>query len=50
MSVVNVVKDFIWGEDICLIFEHCFGIELDSKGINISHEHTKYEWLTYEDA
>lgn len=50
MPVVNVTKDFLWGEDVCLIYEHCFGIDAQTESITLSHEHTKMEWLTYEDA
>lgn len=50
MPVVNVTKDFIWGEDVYLIYEHCFGIDATNEEIKLSHEHTKMEWLTYEEA
>lgn len=50
MPVSNVTKDFIWGEDVILIYEHCFGIGCKNKNIKLSHEHSKMEWLNYEDA
>jgi len=50
IPVVNVTKDFLWGEDTCLIYEHCFGIDVTNEEIILSREHTKYEWLTYEEA
>ena len=50
MPVPNVTKDFLWGEDVILIYEHCFGIGCKSKNIKLSHEHSKMEWLNYEDA
>ena len=50
MPVSNVTKDFIWGEDVILIYEHCFGIGCKDKNIEFSHEHSKMEWLNYEDA
>lgn len=50
IPVVNVTKDFIWGEDVYLVYEHCFGIDATNEVINISHEHTKIEWLPYEEA
>jgi len=50
MPVVNVVKDFIWGEDTYLIYEHCFGIDATNEDIKLSHEHSKIEWLSYEEA
>ena len=50
MPVVNVAKNFLWGEDVYLIYEHCFGIDASEEEIKLSHEHTKMEWLTYEEA
>lgn len=50
MPVVNVTKEFIWGEEVYLIYEHCFGIDASDENITISHEHTKVEWLTYDEA
>lgn len=50
MPVVNVIKEFIWGEDVYLIYEHCFGIDASEENIIISHEHTKFEWVTYDEA
>lgn len=50
MPVVNVTKDFLWGENVYLIYEHCFGIDATNETITLSHEHKKMEWLSYEDA
>lgn len=50
MPVVNVTKEFLWGEEVYLIYEHCFGIDATNEEIKISHEHKTMEWLTYEDA
>ena len=50
IPVLNVTKDFIWGEDVCLIYEHCFGIDATNENIVLSHEHSKMEWLTFEEA
>lgn len=50
MPVVNVTKEFIWGEDVYLIYEHCFGIDASKENITLSHEHTKVEWLTFDEA
>ena len=50
MPVVNVTKEFIWGEETYLIYEHCFGIDATKENIVLSHEHTKMEWLSYEEA
>ena len=50
IPVPNVTKEFLWGNDTLLIYEHCFGIECKSRDMILSHEHSKMEWLTYEEA
>ena len=50
MPVVNVTKEFIWGDSVYLIYEHCYGIDATNDDIKLSHEHSKFEWLTYEEA
>ena len=50
MPVVNVAKSFLWGDDVFVIYEHCFGIDVTNQEIILSHEHTRYEWLSYEEA
>lgn len=50
MPVINVVKEFMWGEDILLIYEHCFGIDATKEKIEISHEHKEMKWLTFDEA
>lgn len=50
MPVVNVTKEFIWGDSVYLIYEHCYGIDATNDDIKLSHEHSKFEWLSYEEA
>ena len=50
IPIENVTKDFIWGEDICLVYEHCYGIDAQNENIQISDEHTEFKWCTYEEA
>ena len=40
----------IWGEDVFVIPEHAFAVELKSADIVISEEHTWYKWVSYEEA
>ena len=49
IPVINI-SGFIWGQDVPIIPEYSFGIELAGKDIAISHEHTTYEWVTYDQA
>ncbi len=39
-----------WGQEIIMIPELAFGVELFSKKLKITSEHTRYLWLNYEDA
>ena len=50
MPVVNVTKNFLWGSDVLLIYEYTFGIDATNEKIKLSREHTKMEWLTYDQA
>ena len=49
IPVVNI-GGFEWGKDVLVIPEYCFGLELVSETLSLSHEHTDYRWLTYEEA
>lgn len=50
IPVVNVVKDFLWGEDVFYSEEYAFAINLKNKEIKISYEHNDYKWVSYEEA
>jgi dATP pyrophosphohydrolase len=39
-----------WGEDLFVIPEHCFGVEMPSADIQISAEHKAFRWVEYEAA
>lgn len=40
----------IWGEDIYVIPQYCFGVMVEDFEIAISPEHTEYKWVPYEEA
>ena len=50
IPVVNVTGKFTWGEDIFVVKEYCFGINISDKKIKLSNEHKKMEWHTYEEC
>lgn len=50
MPVVNVTKNFLWGNDVLLIYEYAFGVDATNEEMRLSKEHTKMEWLTYDEA
>ncbi len=47
---VEQINGFMWGEDIAVIPEYTFGVELTERKIDIGHEHTTYEWFSYDCA
>ncbi len=47
---VEAISGFIWGEDILVIPEYSFGVEVHNKEIYLKNEHTKYEWVNYKEA
>lgn len=47
---VTNICGFKWGNDIAVIPEFSFGVELKSTKINIGHEHTEFQWLSFEEA
>ena len=39
-----------WGDELFVIPEHCFGVEMPSVDIQISVEHRTFKWVDYETA
>ena len=39
-----------WNENIYVIPENCYGVEIIDKQLILSHEHTEYRWVSYNDA
>ncbi len=48
--VEQVVGTLLWGQDVLVIPEYCFGVEVASKQLVLSREHTEYRWVPYETA
>ena len=44
------VSGFLWGPDVLVITQHCFGVEIGDRHIALSAEHTEFEWCTYQRA
>jgi dATP pyrophosphohydrolase len=40
----------LWGEDVYVIPQYCFGVLAEERELVLSREHTEYRWLTYEQA
>jgi dihydroneopterin triphosphate diphosphatase len=50
IPVEHVVGEFFWGEDVLVIKEFSFGIEVSEKELLLSREHAAYKWVSYEEA
>jgi len=49
MPSIAVRKEFL-EDDIVVIPEYSFAVEVNNKRIKLSSEHTRFEWLNYEEA
>ena len=47
---VEWVSGFLWGEDVLVTPEHCFGVEVKDQPLRLSHEHSEFRWIGYDFA
>jgi dihydroneopterin triphosphate diphosphatase len=47
---VEGISGFLWGSDVLVVPEHCFGIEAQHRELRLSQEHTEFRWVDYETA
>lgn len=40
----------LWGEDVYVVPQYCFGVQADGRTIVLSHEHADFRWLPYAEA
>jgi dATP pyrophosphohydrolase len=40
----------LWGDELYVIPQYCFGVRAPDRRIVLSHEHTEYRWLSYKAA
>jgi dATP pyrophosphohydrolase len=50
VPVYHFKDSVIWGENLYVIPEYSYGIDINTKDILISHEHTQYKWCSYQEA
>ena len=50
MFPVANVAGFLWGLDVLVIPEYCFGVKVEDRRMKLSQEHTHYRWLQYHSA
>ena len=50
VPVTEFRDGYLWGDDIYVIPQYCFGVNAQGIRILISNEHTEYKWHGYEEA
>ena len=50
IPVVNIVKEFKWGENVYYAEEYSFAVNISDRKIQISDEHCEYKWVSYDEA
>lgn len=49
LPVEHVVGRFLWGEDVYVIPEYAFGVEVADQEITLSGEHSSYKGVSYDE-
>ena len=50
VPVTEFNDSHLWGDDVYVIPQYCFGVLVNDRRIVLSHEHIEYRWLQYHDA
>ena len=50
IPVENIPGEFTWGEDVYVVKEYTFGVNVTSENIVLSDEHDEVRWLKYDEA
>ncbi|MDO5557027.1 MAG: NUDIX pyrophosphatase [Clostridia bacterium] len=50
IPVVNITGNFTWGQDVYVIPEYVFAIDVGNSDIKLSNEHKELKWLSYDEA
>lgn len=50
IPVVNIVKEFQWGQDVFYAKEYAFAANTTNQSIQLSEEHDEYQWVNFEKA
>jgi dihydroneopterin triphosphate diphosphatase len=50
LPVDHVVGNFLWGEEVYVIKEYAFGVEVRDQELTLSREHSTFKWVSYEEA
>ena len=50
VPVIEFRDSRLWGEDVYVIPQYCFGVAAQESQIVISREHTEFKWFAYKEA
>jgi dihydroneopterin triphosphate diphosphatase len=50
IPVTEFRESYLWGDNIYVIPQYCFGVLATGVQFVLSHEHSEYKWLAYEEA
>ena len=50
VPVTEFSDSHLWGDDLFVIPEYCFGVWVRDGKIALSYEHTEVRWVTYQEA
>ncbi len=50
IPVTEFRDSYLWGENVYVIPQYCFGVLARDEEIVLSREHTEYKWLKYDEA
>lgn len=50
VPVIAFRDSHLWGKNVYVIPQYCFGVTRENLQITISREHTEYKWFPYEEA
>jgi dATP pyrophosphohydrolase len=50
IPVTEFRDSHLWGDNMYVIPQYCFGVTTQAIRITLSREHTEYNWFTYEEA
>jgi dATP pyrophosphohydrolase len=50
IPVYHFRESHLWGEEIYVVTEYAFAVEVDASDFQLSTEHNEVHWLTYSEA
>ena len=50
IPVVNITGEYTWGDQIYVVPEYTFAVNIKNLNIKLSNEHKEFKWATYEEA